>query len=783
MNFISTYWVAWLAAGAAAAAIPVVIHMIHTARAPRQVFPTLRFLRSASEKTARRRRIENILLMVLRMVLVAGLAMALARPILSEQFGLFTSQDHGAAVLVLDNSYSMNVRHEQSTRFGQAKQQARAILESAWRPAEAAVLLTNPAGAAGPASEAAPTALSADRASLFRQIDTAPISSGVADLAGTLRAAYNLLAKAEAAERRIWVLTDRQALSWEGLKDQDAARRHPEIPLAILQATEPSLTNVAVTEATVVSLTCVAGMPIRVDVTVRNSGPAPESRHLLLFVDDLGQARQKVAVSLAAAGSAGSSQVVPLTWVFEQTGPHRLLVALEGTDSLDVDDGRRVALEMADRISVLAVKERAAEVPFQDANFYLVRALDPTGGGNPTNGQGPEFPWAIRPVETTADRLEAGALEAYDAVMLNNLPAVVGIGGLGTETARALADYVAGGGTAVVFCGPEVNAADYNRLLVDGIGREGGLLPARLKERIGDAVLRQAAEQVAQVAAESPYLEGLVDTAAIYQEILVYEHFRTEPAPAESVLARLSGGDPLLLVKTFGEGRVLLFTVPATADWSNFPIRNLFLPLLVRIVCLTPQGRAARANLVAGQPFEINLAPKIKGTTTLEVTGPLGPGGQSASEQRETAAADRKNVLRFEKTWNLGYYTWRTLGESRAADSPEQAEGLFCTNPDGRESDLAEIGDEELRRRIGAPEVHVAGTLESLVTEFKDTARRELWQYLLTMCLLVAVGEPLLANWMRAGRRHETAHPVEGRRPAAAGGQNEAERGIPRAKS
>ena len=759
-----------MAAGAAAAAIPVVIHMIHTARAPRQVFPTLRFLRSASEKTARRRRIENVLLMLLRMALVAGLAMALARPILSERFGLLASQEHGAAVLVLDNSYSMNVRHEQSTRFGQAKQQARAILESPWRPAEAAVLLTNLPPAA---AEAAAMGLSADRAALFRRVDTAPISSGMADLAGTLRAAYGLLEKAEAAEKRIWVLTDRQAASWEGLKGLEAARRHPEIPVGIIRVTEPSLRNVAVTGAEVMSLTRVAGMPIRVDVTVRNGGPAPENRHLLLFVDDLGQARQKVAVSLAAAGSAGASQVVSLIHAFERAGPHRLLAALEGTDSLDVDDGRRIAMEIAERIPVLVVKQRAAEVPFQDANFYLVRALDPTGGGNPTNGQGPEFPWAIRPVETTADRLETGALEAYDAVILNNLPAVAGLGGLGAETARALADYVANGGTAVVFCGPEVNAAEYNRLLVDGVGREGGLLPARLKERIGDAVLRTSAEQVTQVAGESPYLEGLVDAADIYQEILAYEHFRTEPAPAESVLARLSGGDPFLLVKAFGEGRVFLFTVPATADWSNFPIRNLFLPVLVRIACLASHERAERVNLVAGQPFEINLWPKVKGTATAEVTGPLGPGGQSASEQRETAAAmptgrqaDGKNVLRFEKTWNLGYYTWRTLGESRA-------EGLFSTNPDGRESDLAEIGDEKLRNRIGAREVHVAGTLEALVAEFEDTARRELWQYLLTVCLLVAVGEPLVANlpagrqagW--AGRRGGTAHPVAGRRPAA----------------
>jgi len=144
MSFVTQLWWLWLGAGALAASIPVIIHMIHTTRAPEVPFPTLRFLRSASEKTARRRKIENLLLMILRMLLFALLAFALSRPFLSEKFGLFGAEDSGAAVLVLDNSYSMGVQSASETRFGKAKKEARAILESPWKPALAAVLLTNP---------------------------------------------------------------------------------------------------------------------------------------------------------------------------------------------------------------------------------------------------------------------------------------------------------------------------------------------------------------------------------------------------------------------------------------------------------------------------------------------------------------------------------------------------------------------------------------------------------------------------------------------------------------
>lgn len=740
MSFISAYWVAWLVAGAVAAAIPVIIHMIHTARAPEVPFPTLRFLKTAAEKTARRRRLENILLMILRMLLFAGLAFALSRPFLSEAFGLFAEQQGGTAVLVLDNSYSMSVRHDQDTRFSDAKQEGRAILESRWKPAQAAVLLTNPG------TMPAPDRLAADRARLFADIDGAQISSGKADLIGTLKAAYALLDKAESTDKRIWILTDRQALSWQGLQNLEEPRKHPDIPVAIIRPTEPSFTNVALASADVVSRSRVVGMPIRIDVLVRSSGPAPEKRNILLFVDDFGQARQKLPVDLAPAGAAGSTLRVSFSHVFDKPGPHRVLAALEGTDSLDLDNTRRIALTIADRIPVLLVKQQEADVPFQDADFYLVRALDPVGAGA-------ETPWAIRPVETTVANFDPAALEPYEAVFLNN------VGGLKPETVKALADAVARGRTLVVFCGSNVAPAEYNRLFVDGMPG-GGLLPARLKERVGDSVLKTTVEKVTQVLGQSPYLEDLVEKADIYQDILVYEYIRTDAAQADSVLARLGNGDPFLLYKPFGEGHVLLFTVPATADWSNLPIRNLFLPLAMRIVHLAARSQNERTNLLAGQPFETNLYPQVKAAAAAEVSGPLGPAGQTASEQRETLAADARNILKFDKTWQLGYYTWRVPGQG-------QVGGVFCTNPDGTESDLAEIADEKLRTDVGARETHVAASLTDLVSRFEDTARRELWQYLLMVCLLLAVCEPLIANWMRPDRQRPTAHRVDGRRHAA----------------
>jgi len=98
---------------------------------------------------------------------------------------------------VLDNSYSMGVQSAGETRFGKAKKEARAILESPWKPALAAVLLTNPGALP------VPDRLGADRAKVFSDIERAQISSARADLTGTLKKAYALLDKTDSSKKRL----------------------------------------------------------------------------------------------------------------------------------------------------------------------------------------------------------------------------------------------------------------------------------------------------------------------------------------------------------------------------------------------------------------------------------------------------------------------------------------------------------------------------------------------------------------------------------------------------
>ncbi|MEC8493703.1 MAG: BatA domain-containing protein, partial [Planctomycetota bacterium] len=72
-----------LAIGAALCAVPLIIHLLNRQRHRPQEWAAMRFVLAAYRKTRRRVQLENLLLLLARMLAVAALAFAVARPFAS----------------------------------------------------------------------------------------------------------------------------------------------------------------------------------------------------------------------------------------------------------------------------------------------------------------------------------------------------------------------------------------------------------------------------------------------------------------------------------------------------------------------------------------------------------------------------------------------------------------------------------------------------------------------------------------------------------------------------
>ena len=89
--------------------IPPLLHLLMRRKPRRVPFPALEFILSSHKKTSRRFKLHQFVLMLVRCLFLAMLAMAIARPILDTAHDGHTDfgGDGGTLVVVIDNSYSM----------------------------------------------------------------------------------------------------------------------------------------------------------------------------------------------------------------------------------------------------------------------------------------------------------------------------------------------------------------------------------------------------------------------------------------------------------------------------------------------------------------------------------------------------------------------------------------------------------------------------------------------------------------------------------------------------
>lgn len=173
MGFLSPF----LLASFAALAVPLWLHLRRRRRQTPVEFPSLRYLKMATARMKRQARVEDVWLLLLRLLLVALLAAAFARPVVRSSGGWLGSERSMESVIVIDATASMGWRGETGSRMDVAKRLAREWIDGLDRSDAIALwVLTDKL------EQPVPVPL-ADRAHLFAQIDALKPSEGSASLA------------------------------------------------------------------------------------------------------------------------------------------------------------------------------------------------------------------------------------------------------------------------------------------------------------------------------------------------------------------------------------------------------------------------------------------------------------------------------------------------------------------------------------------------------------------------------------------------------------------------
>jgi hypothetical protein len=185
-----------------AAAVPLLLHLLQRQQGRRFVFPAIRYLRRAEQESARRIRVRQLLLMLVRIAAVLLIALAAARPYLRAG-----GAGHAptAVVIILDNSPSTSAIDGERRVLDELKARALDVLAVAG-PEDRFWLLR-------PGTPGEPALAGGADATALRVRETEP-GGAPADLPAALAHARALLgAGADGRAAEIHLLTDLQASS------------------------------------------------------------------------------------------------------------------------------------------------------------------------------------------------------------------------------------------------------------------------------------------------------------------------------------------------------------------------------------------------------------------------------------------------------------------------------------------------------------------------------------------------------------------------------------------
>ncbi|MBI2505750.1 MAG: BatA domain-containing protein [Candidatus Latescibacteria bacterium] len=687
--------------GLATALIPLAIHLLHRGQSQPQPFSNLDFLRRLHHSRLRRLRLRQWLVLLLRTLIIALIALAFARPAHQAGAGWGGSTAPVVAAVLLDCSYSTGYRQRGGPLFDQLRRQAQELLEIFSRRDEVVFIpfASRPLGG-DPAG----------RDQLAVQLGELAPTQEATDLEPALRAAADFCAAHPELRQEIYIFSDLARHNWEQIPPKAEWLPQAQVYIADLGTGERG--NVHVDEVRFSSWLAAPGKKLSARARGANtaSQPAPQTA-VDVYLDGERVRHQEADLR------PGEEFQFDFALTPRRTGLLGGYVEVQD-DALPLDNRRYFTLCVPDSFQVLVLGHQPEDT------YYPRRALAASAAADPA--------LALR-FGLVAD-LEPALLQQIQVLLLCNLNY------LSPEQTALVQNFVAGGGALVLFPSPQADLNFFNRHLLPG------LTPARLAQVIGQPGSRSTGQGLNSQLPYHPLFEGLFTQVAEDQP-----HFGAffslasaamgdqESAP----LVHFADGQPAAILCWKEEGRVVLFAAPLSLEWNDLPLKGLFAPLMHRLVRYLSLPADPEQPYLVGQ----TLRRYLPGTSAADRLQAETPSGRKLWISAAPQAG--RCWWQIPRAGEAGL--WRLWREGQLVD-------LFAVNPDPREADLSPVPRQRLEQLFGPGRTRFfqpQDELRSLV--LGKRYGRELWRECLALALLLLLLELWLA---RAPQRRSQAVPA-----------------------
>ena len=718
MSFVNA-WPLWTGLAALGVAVPVVIHLWSRNQKFETPWAAMELLKKAMIARSRKIQVEDYILMVLRALALLLIAVALLRPIFNAGATAGLGGRDVGVLVAIDASYSMN--HGEPARFEKAVGQAREVLATLQEGDPVSVVLMKQQ------PEVLFRRTGYDATAFNKALDDLPGASPEAlNLERSLELVDELAGELKTATRECYLITDAQAIDWQGLSDQAKSSLQKigdNSRLTLATVPTSGIENLAITDFSYSAGSLQRGGSARFTADVRNTGALRvETANVEFLVEGTLKARQDLPPI-----EAGETRSVSFFTSFDDPGDIALSARLS-KDELADDNERFAIATISPTIRVLCIDGDLPGSTRQDpvGGYFLVRAL------RLRHTVGENAPVKVTHIDPSD--LFRENLTEYDVVILVDVPDIA------EDFGRRLAQFTSRGGGLMVFPGDQLDTDRYNENLV---GEDGPVLPAKLTEL---AQHEQPGEgwQIEPVESSHPLAKVVT---SLPRDLIASARFHSaigaEPLRDSETILGLNNGLPLLITHQDPlKGRVMLFTSSADRSWNNLPLHPLFTILLQQSATMLSNDPQPGQDRI-GEPAVIGLPGRMVGD---EVTVTC-PNGEEFPVKVSLVDGAPAAVITPEE-----------IGVHRVSAEAGHRAAAVSANVDTRESEVRPGDGEAFDRWLdGLPvEVVTRGLAEAALNQ---RTGRDLSLLLLALGVLCFLVQGVLANlWSK--RKHESGGDV-----------------------
>jgi hypothetical protein len=436
-----------------------------------------------------------------------------------------------------------------------------------------------------------------------------------------------------------------------------------------------------------------------------------------------------------AALPPGASKSISLFAKLRTEGFHSITARIP-EDRLHADDKRTIVVRAIKEVRVLLVDGKPSDEPRGSETYFLRNALVPVSPEAATD-------YFVKANTITAPELGQARLDDYDAVILAN------VSDCSEATLKAMQQYLRRGGGLMIFPGDKVNVTFYNEQLFNRLR----FLPASLGTARGQAdqeekffTLQEKDYVHPVVSIWNDPASGTLGSAHFYRAFTLQppaiarqtaEKKKTEEAGEPQIVLKYADGTPAIAERTWGLGKVILFSSTADTAWNDLPVRLAFVPLIHRALGSIIARQDEGLNIRVGEAFSRRVSTEA---LDKDVTFSKPRDTDVMHDLRHVDMVSGWPTISYDRTDFAGVY------EANVTEPPLALK--FAAQPDSAESSMDELSASQLATLKSvisltpwSPNLSLRGMVE------KDRTGLEFWLPIAVLALLIALVETFLGQW------------------------------------